>query len=277
MLAGVLVSQGIGFVATTVILVVAAEPISSSDALLWASVAGISGVGGLFAFYFALARGTMGIVAPLAALIGAGVPVLLAIVGGEAIALPRMLGIGLALLAVVLISLPGRSRDASERRAVKLDLAELPIVVLSGLGFAGFFIAIDRATSTGAMWWPLTVVRVFGIAMVIGAIGFAVWRRGTGSWTRRTADVLGVDRFRASGRTLMGALPLFVVAGAGDLGGNTFFVLARGADAFSVAVVLASLYPIVTTVLAAILLHERLRPVQLVGVALAALSVPLLR
>ena len=70
---------------------------------------------------------------------------------------------------------------------------------------------------------------------------------------------------------------LLVMAGAGDLGGNAFFVLATGAEAFSVAVVLASLYPIVTTILAAIFLHERLGRLQILGVVLATLSVPLLR
>jgi drug/metabolite transporter (DMT)-like permease len=63
----------------------------------------------------------------------------------------------------------------------------------------------------------------------------------------------------------------------GDLGGNGFFVLATRADALSVAVVLSSLYPVVTALLAALFLHERLRPLQIVGVVLASLSVPLLR
>ena len=70
---------------------------------------------------------------------------------------------------------------------------------------------------------------------------------------------------------------VFVMAGAGDLGGNVFFVLASGTDALSVAVVLASLYPIVTTILAALFLHERLGRLQILGVGLATLSVPLLR
>jgi drug/metabolite transporter (DMT)-like permease len=68
-----------------------------------------------------------------------------------------------------------------------------------------------------------------------------------------------------------------VITGLGDLGGNAFFILAKHADAFSVAVVLSSLYPIVTTILAAVFLRERLRPVQMLGVALATGSVPLLR
>ena len=70
---------------------------------------------------------------------------------------------------------------------------------------------------------------------------------------------------------------LLLVTGLGDLGGNAFFVLAARADALSVAVVLSSLYPVVTTLLAALFLRERLRPLQIVGVVLASLSVPLLR
>jgi len=62
-----------------------------------------------------------------------------------------------------------------------------------------------------------------------------------------------------------------------DLGGNAFFLLAKETDALSVAVVLSSLYPVVTTILAAIFLHERLRPTQIAGVALATVSVPLMR
>lgn len=273
-----LASQGIGFIATMVVLLLSGEPVASSESLIWAAVAGISGVAGLGFFYLALARGTMGLVAPLAALIGAGLPVLLAIAEGESADAARLLGIAMALLAVVLISLPTGPESPAEQRAIRIDIAELPIVVLSGLGFAGFFIGIDKASSTGAMWWPLAVVRICGVTLVICGIAFAAWRlRGGGSFRQRGATVLGVDRFRASGRTFIGALPLFLIAGAGDMGGNFFFVLARSADAFSVAVVLSSLYPIVTTILAAIFLRERLRPIQIVGVVLAALSVPLLR
>ena len=271
-----LASQGLGTVVTVLILVLVGEPAPATDSLLWASIAGISGVGGLAFFYLALARGTMGVVAPLAALIGAGVPVLVAIVNGESVDAVRLLGIALALTAVVLISLPSPGVDAGERRAFRVDLTELPIVILAGLGFAGFFIGIDRASETGAMWWPLTIVRVVGITMVVLGFAIAIGRQ-KGTLRRRTSEVLGVDRFRASGRSLSGALPLLVLTGVGDMGGNVFFVLARSADSFAVAVVLSSLYPVVTTLLAALLLRERLRPVQLVGVALATLSVPLLR
>jgi drug/metabolite transporter (DMT)-like permease len=272
-----LASQGIGFTVTILILIASGEPVPGSEALLWAAIAGISGVGGLAFFYLALSRGTMGLVAPLAALIGAGVPVLLAVVEGESPDAARWAGIGMALLAVVLISLPPLKPGPTQRRVVRLDIAELPIVLLAGLGFAGFFIGIDKATSTGATWWPLAVVRIFGLALVLLGIVFIAWRRQSGSWRDRTVNALGIDRFRRTGHTFVGALPLFLIAGAGDMGGNFFFVLANNSDALSVAVVLSSLYPIVTTILAAVVLRERLRPVQIAGVVLATLSVPLLR
>jgi drug/metabolite transporter (DMT)-like permease len=74
----------------------------------------------------------------------------------------------------------------------------------------------------------------------------------------------------------VGAVTLLLAAGLGDLGGNGFFALARGADLLSVAVVLSSLYPVVTTILAAALLHERMRPPQVAGAALAVLAVVLI-
>ena len=57
-----LASQGLGFVATLLILMVSAEPMAASDSLIWAAIAGTSGVTGLALFYLALSRGTMGLV-----------------------------------------------------------------------------------------------------------------------------------------------------------------------------------------------------------------------
>jgi drug/metabolite transporter (DMT)-like permease len=244
--------------------------------VVWGTLAGISGVIGVGFFYLALARGTMGIVAPLAAVIGAGLPVLVAIIGGETASISRLAGMAVALLAVVLISLPRRGRDEAERRAIRVDVAELPLILMSGLGFAGFFIGVDRASAAGATWWPLVFVRLAGFALVTAAFLVLLLRR-EGPLAARATSVLGMDRLRASGRGWAAVLPLFVITGIGDMGGNGFFVLARHADAFSIAVVLSSLYPVVTTVLAALLLHERLSRAQLLGVALATLSVPLLR
>lgn len=275
--AAVLTSQVVGLALSLVLLVGTREVSPPTESLVLAGIAGASGVIGLGFFYLALARGTMGVVAPLAALIGAGLPVLVAIVGGESVSPGRFGGIALALLAVVLISLPAGGKTEDERRLVAIDLRELPVAVAAGLGFAGFFLLIDRASVSGALWWPLVVIRVVGVAIVIAILVALVARAVGPSMRSRVKSVLGIARIRADGRGLAAVLPLFIVTGVGDMGGNAFFVLAREADALSVAVVLSSLYPVVTTILAAIFLHERLGPVQLAGVALATISVPLLR
>jgi drug/metabolite transporter (DMT)-like permease len=181
------------------------------------------------------------------------------------------------LAGVVLISLPAAPASAVERRSLRVDLREIPLVVLAGLGFAGFFIFIDRATETGATWWPLAIVRVVGTALMLIAFVAILASRRAPTWRARLSDVLGIDRVRQSGRTWRGIAPVLVVTAFADLGGNVFYVFAIRTDALSVAVVLSSLYPVVTTVLAALLLRERLRPVQILGVILATLSVALLR
>lgn len=277
MLAAVITSQTIGLVGTLLLLAASAEAAPPPEALVWAAAAGISGVGGLGFFYLALSRGTMGLVAPLAALIGAGLPVLVAIAGGETVPPERLGGIGLALVAVVLISLPG-GESGAEIRARRIDVSELPFVVLAGLGFAGFFLGMDRASAGGETWFPLVVVRIAGLSLVgFVFVAMLMRRRGGGPWLTRAGDLLGVDRLRASGIGLASVVGLFTLTGVGDLGGNAFFLLAKHADTFAVAVVLSSLYPVVTTLVAAVVLHERLRRLQLLGVGLATISVPLLR
>ena len=258
------------------LLILSGEAAPSLESVAFAAAAGVVGVAGLACFYYALGRGTMGVIAPLAALIGAGVPVLLAILGGEHVSLSRLAGIALALVAVVLISLPGGETSPTERRKVRLEIAELPLVLLAGLGFAGFFVFIGRASADGGVFWPLTVVRTMGVALVMVGLAFVLLRRRETPLRERIGVALGVARLRTWPAGRLALVATFVLGGVGDLGGNVFFVLARHADLFSVAVVLSSLYPVITTVLAVLLLRERLRPQQVAGVALATLSVVLL-
>ena len=273
----IITSQGVGLVGTLALLILSGEQPPEASSFAFAATAGALGVIGLGCFYYALSRGSMGVVAPLAALIGAGLPVLLAIYGGEHVSVTRLGGIAIALAAVVLISLPGGETTGGEQRRRRIDLGDLPLVVLSGLGFAGFFIFIDRATANDAIWWPMLMVRTVGTTFVALAFVAALATTAQPGLGARTVHLLGLRRLR--GRALKGPqlFAVFAAAGLGDLGGNAFFVLSKHADAFAVAVVLSSLYPVVTTILAALLLRERLRPLQLVGVALATLSVPLLR
>lgn len=258
------------------LVTISGEAFPSTDSVMWAAGAGALGITGLAAFYYALGRGSMGIVAPLAALIGTSVAVMVSIVGGDSVATGRLAGMAIALAAVVLISLPSPPRDAAERQHVRIDLAELPIVIVAGLGFAGFFLLADLATSTGSTWWPLAMVRVAGFAAALAGLIFALLRARPASGSRLWT-VLGVDRLRNQSVAALPLIALFLAMGLGDLGGNAFFVLSTQIDALAVSVVLSSLYPVVTTILAVLVLRERLNRMQLLGVLLASVSVPLLR
>ena len=174
--AAIVTSQVVGLAMALLLLAATGEVSPGAESFAWAGFSGAAGVIGLGFFYLALARGTMGIIAPLAALIGAGLPVLVAIVEGETVSPGRLGGIALALLAVVLISLPSGGRRDGGRRRVAFDVRELPLAICAGLGFAGFFIGIDRASTAGAMWWPLVFVRTVGVAIVLGLFAALVVR-----------------------------------------------------------------------------------------------------
>ena len=257
----VFVAQGVGLVLATLLLLVSAEAMPGNEALLWAALAGASGAAGLGFFYQALARGTMGLVAPLTALIAATIPALIGIASGDEVGPLILLGMGAALAAVVLISLPDRRLGQPLLPSYRGSRArEWLLIIGGGLGFAGFFLAIDASHHAGgAVWWPLFMVKLAGFAGVTAA-GLVLLPLG-----RAGAIRIGVAAL------LMGSL-----AGLGDLGGNLFFVLASGEGELAVVVVLASLYPVTTAVLARFFLHERLGRLRLAGVALAVAGVVLI-
>jgi len=267
----------VGLLGSLAIALAIGEPLPSATSFLWAFAAGTCGIAGLGAFYYALSRGTMGVVAPLTAVIGAGLPVVIGLVQGEQLELVRGVGIVVALAAVALISLPGRATTTDERRLLRVDLSQLPLIVIGGVGFGLFFVFLSKAADTGETWWPLVVVRLAGVVFIAAATVVAIARTKAPRLATRADIVFGLPKVRARALPMPVLAGLFLLTGVGDLGGNAFFVLATRADVLSVAVVLASLYPVVTTLLAAVFLHERLRPVQVVGVLLASLSVPLLR
>jgi drug/metabolite transporter (DMT)-like permease len=257
----VLLAQGVGLVLAGFLLLPAGEPLPSSEALAWALAAGAAGVFGLAFFYLALSRGTMGLVAPLTALLAASIPALVGLWRGDDLGALDLVGMLVALLAVVLISLPDRRLGTPVLATFHGSRArEGLLIVLSALGFAGFFLCVDAARGSGAgTWWLLFLVKVAGVASMALAMVVAL--------------LLGR---RVALRVGPAALLTGSVAGVADLAGNLFFVLAsHGAD-LSIVVVLSSLYPIGTALLARFLLHERLGPARMLGVALAVAGVVLI-
>lgn len=257
----VFLAQVVGLAVATLLLLVSGESAPSAEALAWGAAAGISGTFGLGAFYLALSRGTMGLVAPAVALLSAAWPAAVALLGGASVGPPALLGMAVALVSIVLISLPDRrigspvmpTYHGSRRR-------EWLLILGAALGFGGFFLLIDASHEAGgAVWWPLLMVKVAGVASVVIA-GLVLAPLGRFPGIELGPAVL-----------LVGA-----AAGVGDLGGNLFFVLASGEGELAVVVVLSSLYPVVTALLARVFLHERLSPLRFLGVALAVIGVVLI-
>lgn len=214
--------------------------------------AGVCGLVALAAFYRALAIGTMGVVAPVAAL-GVVVPVAAGLVGGEAPSGLQLAGIAVAVVGVVLASGPELSGRSG---ALPLLLAGV-----AALGFGAVFVLIAEGTSSGTFGSVvMTLLTMRLVSVVLLTLLLVVTLRSRGA-------EIGVRR---------GNLPVLVAIGAFDVGANASFAIAAQSDLISVAAVLASLYPVVTVLLARQIHAERLVGVQLVGVGLALAGVVLL-
>jgi len=205
------------------------------DSLLPGLAAGLAGAVGLGAFYAALAAGTMGVVAPIAAT-GATLPVVVGLVQGEEPALLQGVGIVLALLGVVLASGPELSGGAAAR--------PLLLAMLAACGF-GTVMALVAEGSEGPSGAVLTTMLLLRVTEV-GAVAPVALRRGLGDW-------------RA-------VVPLLGLIGIVDVSANVCFAYASRSGLLSVVAVLGSLYPVVTVLLARQLHGERLARVQVAGV-----------
>jgi drug/metabolite transporter (DMT)-like permease len=220
----------------------------TAPALAFGAAAGLLGGVGIALFYRALAVGSMSVVAPVAALLSAAVPVLAGLGGGERPSGAALAGIALALGAIVLVSRETPDVARHPRRSQALALA-----VAAGVGFGLFFVAIDHA-GDGVGLWSLVGARLASVTMFAG-LG--------------AARVTSAARPRGAGGAALGAGVLDVVA-------NALYLLALGHGLLSVVSVLTALYPASTVLLARYLLGERLSPVQRTGLGLAGAAAVLI-
>ncbi|WP_214323296.1 DMT family transporter [Nonomuraea sediminis] len=215
-------------------------------ALLWGLASGVAGAAGLVLFYRALARGVMSVVAPTTAVTSAALPVLFGLATGERPRPAALAGIAFALVAVLLVS-----QDRGGER--KSSLSSVLIALAAGAGFGGFFILLALAPHDTGMW-PLVGARMSSLAMV--ALLAVV--------TRRTLKPSG------------GSLRIILAAGVLDMAANVLYLLAKQHGMLSLVAVLVSLYPASTLLLARQVLGERLRAIQVAGVACALGAVALI-
>jgi drug/metabolite transporter (DMT)-like permease len=225
---------------------------ASLAGLAWGISAGLTGGLGLIIFYVGLATGPMSVVAPVSGLVSTILPVTVALAQGERPGAAVYAGALLCLVAIVLASSAGdtsaapRLRRAAPGRAIGYGIA-------SGASFGLFFLLIRNAGQSGELW-PVAAGRIGELAIVL--IAAAALRRG----------------LMPHGA---GSRPLLAAASAGviDVVANICYVAATRTGTFGLAVVLASLYPGVTVLLARMVLGERLRWVQRAGLGLAAVGI----
>jgi drug/metabolite transporter (DMT)-like permease len=230
----------------TVALVAANPGDPGAGDLWWGALAGLgSGAGNVF-IYRGLAGGRMAVVAPLSAVVAAALPVLVGLSTGERPGILAVIGVLTALPAIWLVSTSGKGLRHADRSDVGFGL-------LAGLGFGVQFSALGQVAKQ-AGFTPLAVSQVVSVmAIVIGAVAMS-------------APLTPRDRYSRFG------------AVAGLLAGiaTICFQLAVQRGLLSIAGVVASLYPAVTVLLAALVLHEGIHRTQSAGLALATTAVVLI-
>ncbi len=212
---------------------------------LWPAIlAGISGYLGLTALYAGLATGRMGVVSPISSLC-AIIPVSIAIIDGEKIPIWQAVGIAIALVGAFCASGPEISQGFSIRPLL------LAVAAAAGFGTALTFMA-KGSQSSAIMTMILMRVTTLAISTVLAL------------------------RFRTLGGFTRTELPKLAFIGAADFGANVLLGVASTRGLVSVVMVLGSLFPIMTAVLAFRILHERLHQIQYAGILLAITGVALI-
>jgi drug/metabolite transporter (DMT)-like permease len=213
--------------------------------VLLAMPAALAGTLGLWAYYRGVAAGAISVVAPIAGA-SAVIPVAYGIATGDSPSALQLIGVACAIVGVVLASL--EHQEGARRVAAGAGLA-----LLAAIGFGFYFPPMHTAGKTD-FWWASLVFRATALLVIAAAV--AAQRPDLRLRRRDLAIVLAV--------------------GVGDTLGNVLFAASSGHGLISLTSVLASLYPIVTVLLAAALLKERTAPVQRAGIALTLAGVILI-
>jgi drug/metabolite transporter (DMT)-like permease len=239
------VSQVFGLLIGVSIVLISSSWLSPS--LSWDSYfisgvfAGLLGFIGLVAFYTGLATGRMGVVAPISAL-SVTIPLTIAFINGEKPNTGQLIGMGVALTGAFFASGP----------EIKGGVTIKPIIfaMIAAFGFGSAVTFIARGSETSAIM-TMTTMRL--ATLMVALLLFARYRT-IGGFTKKD-------------------LPILIAIGGADFMANLLLGVATTKGLVSLAVVLGSLYPIVTALLAFRLLHERLHKVQYLGIAFAITGV----
>jgi drug/metabolite transporter (DMT)-like permease len=242
------VSQSFGLLFGILVILVTsswlAPTLSWDGYVILGVLAGLLGFGGLTAFYAGLATGRMGVVSPISSL-SVLIPLAIAIFGGEKPNTIQITGMCVALLGAFCASGPEIRGGVSAKPLI--------FATIAAFGFGGAITLIAKGSQTSPIM-TMTTMRftTFIVALVLLA------------------------KYRTFGGFAKKDLPILIIIGAADFFGNLLLGIATTKGLVSLAVVLGSLFPIVTVLLAFKFLHERLHKVQYLGIALAISGVVIL-
>jgi drug/metabolite transporter (DMT)-like permease len=228
----VAISQLVGLVAVLCWALLSSDAFPPAADVAPAAAAGVGGAIGLASLYRGMAIGAMGVVAPISALAPL-IPFVVGLADGERPSALQLVGTALALAGVAVLS-----REPGDRRRA----AGTGLALVAAAGFGSYFVFLDAAADTSVPW-AVTIARA----------------------TAATLAVAGALRVSASLRPPLPVLPALVAVGIADVGANVLFGLASTRGLLAVVSVLASLYPVVTVVLARLFLGERLAASQRLG------------
>ena len=236
-------------IALAVSLVVPADSVSSAD-VAWSVAAGVAVSLGIGCFYVGMGRGLISVVAPVAAVTGATVPVIYALVRGERPGPLALVGLGIAFVAVIVVSL---APSEQHHGAAVVDRTVIALALASGMLFGLFYIAFSRVSEDAGLW-PVTIERAASAVVLL--VVALVLTRGVGGEVRRL-------------------LPAVLATALLEVAATVPLLLALQRGPVAIATVVASLYPVTTVLLAGFVLRERLSRLQYAGVVCALLSVAL--
>ena len=240
-----IVTQALGFLIAAGITAVRAEPMMHGKDLVFALGGATLASVGVSCLYRGLAVGRMGVVAPVAAVLTAVTPALIGVVLQGLPSMLVLVGFGVAIVAVVIVSVV--PDDGSGRPT------GLPYALVAGVSLGLLSVFFSRI-SLEYVFAPLAVLRggVVAILVVVALAARLSWRLPRSTW------------------------PMALGVGLVDLLGNAAFITASRIGDLSTAAVLSSLYPVVTVLLAALLLRERITPSHAAGVGLALVAIALI-
>jgi drug/metabolite transporter (DMT)-like permease len=233
-----LLGQLVSLVLVGFVVVAMHRTVPSFHDWLWAGAGGVVGAVGLISLYHGLANGDITVVAPVSAVMGASLPVVVGLLQGERPSALQLVGVALGVAAIALVSgAVGGHRHNTRPRIIALAL-------LSGTCFGLLYVAFQHTASDSGMW-PLFIARLTSVPLLVLLVRLSAVR---------------VSRHRAS-------VLIAIAAGALDMGANALYLIAVRQGLLSVVAVIASLYPASTVLLAFLIDRERVSRWQAIGLA----------